>query len=43
MKDMHDIRKINEEIAEKFVKIETALGSFPDGKELFEKVLIRLE
>ena len=43
MKDMHDIRKINEEIAEKFIKIETALVFFPDGKELFEKVLIRLE
>ena len=43
MKDMDDIKKKNEEIARKFVKIESALPSFPDGKELFEKILIQLE
>lgn len=43
MKDMHDIRKKNEEIAQKFTKIETAITTFPDAKELFEKVLIQLE
>lgn len=40
---MDDIKRHNEEIAEKFIKIETALLFFPDGKQLFEKVLIRLE
>jgi uncharacterized protein YigA (DUF484 family) len=43
MKDMDDIKKKNEEIARKFIKIETALPSFPGAKELFEKVLLQLE
>lgn len=43
MKDMYEIKKKNEEIAKKFIKIETAITSFPDAKELFEKVLIQIE
>jgi uncharacterized protein YigA (DUF484 family) len=43
MKNMYDIKKKNEEIAQKFIKIETAITSFPDAKELFEKVLIQIE
>ncbi len=43
MKDMYEIKKKNEEIANKFIKIETAITSFPDAKELFEKVLIQIE
>lgn len=40
---MNDIKKNNEEIARKFINIETALPSFSDPKELFEKVLSQLE
>lgn len=43
MKDMDDIKKKNEEIARKFDKIESALPSFSNGKDLFEKILIQLE
>jgi len=43
MKDIDDIKKMNEEIEQRFIAIETALAAFGDVKELFEKVLIRLE
>lgn len=43
MKDIHDIRKQNEEIEQRFISIEAALPSFTDAKDLFEKVLIQLE
>jgi uncharacterized protein YigA (DUF484 family) len=43
MKDVHEIKRKNEEIAEKFMRIETAITSFSDAKELFEKVLAQIE
>jgi len=43
MKDVNDIKKKNEEIARKFMKIETALPSFSDVTELFETILIKIE
>ena len=43
MNSINDIKKKNEEIARKFIRIETSLSSFPDAKELFEKVLIQIE
>ena len=43
MNSINDIREKNEEIARKFIRIETSLPSFADPKELFEKVLIQIE
>jgi uncharacterized protein YigA (DUF484 family) len=43
MKDMDDIKKKNEEIAREFGKIESALPSFSNGKDLFEIILIQME
>jgi uncharacterized protein YigA (DUF484 family) len=43
MNSINDIKKKNEEIARKFIRIETSLPSLSDAKELFEKVLIQIE
>jgi uncharacterized protein YigA (DUF484 family) len=43
MKDIDTIKKKNEELAQQFIAIETALASFTEAKELFEKILVHLE
>jgi len=43
MKDIDDIKMMNEKIEQKFIAIETAIATLSDVKELFEKILIRLE